>query len=91
MKFGEGTAIPAIWATPLRFIRIVFSTGTSSIDTIGMYGAYTAANLDGGSSSIMVYNNEIVNKCASLYGSRRMPTAFIVKSLKVEENVWRSI
>ena len=63
------------------------ATYEDCIDVMLEYGAYTAANLDGGSSSIMVYNNEIVNKCASLYGSRRMPTAFIVKSLKVEENV----
>ncbi|MBP3284700.1 MAG: phosphodiester glycosidase family protein [Clostridia bacterium] len=42
------------------------------------YGAYNAANLDGGSSSIMVYQDEIINTCASLYGSRRMPAAFIV-------------
>ena len=37
-----------------------------------------AANLDGGSSSMLVYNGEVQNVCASLYGSRPLPTAFIV-------------
>ena len=42
------------------------------------YGAVNAANLDGGSSSMMMYNGEILNVSASLYGSRRLPDAIIV-------------
>ncbi len=43
------------------------------------YGAVNAANLDGGSSTTMVYNGDIINSCVSLYGPRYIPTAFIVK------------
>ena len=37
-----------------------------------------AGNLDGGSSSVMVYDGEIINNCASVTGPRNIPTAFIV-------------
>ena len=33
---------------------------------------------DGGSSSVMVYDGEIINHCASVTGPRRIPTGFIV-------------
>ncbi len=42
------------------------------------YGAVNAANLDGGSSSMMMYNGEILNVSSSLYGSRRLPDAIVV-------------
>lgn len=42
------------------------------------YGAVNAGNLDGGSSTVMVYGDEIINNCASVTGPRRIPTAFIV-------------
>ena len=43
------------------------------------YGAVNAANLDGGSSTLMIYEGKEVNYCASLYGSRDLPTAFLVR------------
>jgi exopolysaccharide biosynthesis protein len=43
------------------------------------HGAVNAANLDGGSSTTMVYNGEIINNCVSFTGPRYIPTAFIVK------------
>lgn len=43
------------------------------------FGAVNAANLDGGSSTLMIYQGEHVNHCATLYGSRDMPTSFIVR------------
>ncbi len=43
------------------------------------YGAINAANLDGGSSSVMVYNGEIVNNVVSLNGDRNVPTAWLVQ------------
>lgn len=43
------------------------------------FGAVNAANLDGGSSSVMYYEGELLNSCASLYGPREMPTCFVVK------------
>ncbi|WP_371263458.1 phosphodiester glycosidase family protein [Paenibacillus sp. 1_12] len=41
-------------------------------------GAVTAANLDGGSSTVLVHNNEIVNRPSSEYGERFLPTAWLV-------------
>ena len=49
------------------------------IDVMMQFGAVNAANLDGGSSSKMWYEGEFVNDGVALTGSRRLPTAFIVK------------
>lgn len=43
------------------------------------YGAVNAANLDGGSSTLMIYEGKHMNYCAGLYGSRDLPTAFLVR------------
>ncbi|WP_182187750.1 phosphodiester glycosidase family protein [Pectinatus frisingensis] len=48
-------------------------------DILYEQGAYTAANLDGGSSSTLYLNGEVVNKPADLLGERMIPTAFIIK------------
>jgi exopolysaccharide biosynthesis protein len=59
-----------------------YSIGASLRDLSNiMYeqGAYIAANLDGGSSSTLFLNGEVVNKPADLLGERMIPTAFIVK------------
>ena len=42
------------------------------------YGAVNAANLDGGSSTEMIYDNQIVNSLWNIYGERYIPTSFIV-------------
>ena len=58
------------------------SLGASMADLIDImmeFGAVNAANLDGGSSSKMYYQGEFVNDGVALTGSRRLPTAFIVK------------
>jgi len=49
------------------------------VDVMMQFGAVNACNLDGGSSSLMYYEGQIINICASLYGPRKMPTSFIVK------------
>ena len=49
------------------------------IEIMYEFGAVNAANLDGGSSTLMVYDNEILNSSASLYGPRQIPTAFLVR------------
>ena len=54
------------------------ATYKDCIDVMLEYGAINAGNLDGGSSSMLVYEGEVQNVCASLYGSRPMPTAFVV-------------
>lgn len=43
------------------------------------YGAVAAANLDGGSSSVMYYDGAIINSVVSMNGDRAVPTAWLVK------------
>lgn len=62
--------------------RQTTSLGASYEDCIQImldYQAVVAANLDGGSSSVMVYNDKIINNIVSMYGDRSVPTAWIVK------------
>lgn len=54
------------------------ATYEDCINILEEYGAVNAANLDGGSSTVMYYNGEIINVCASVYGPRNLPTAFVV-------------
>ena len=42
------------------------------------YGAVNACNLDGGSSSLMWFEGEYINNCASVIGIRPVPTTFLV-------------
>lgn len=42
------------------------------------YGAVNAANLDGGSSSELIYNGKVINKLWNIFGERYLPTAFVV-------------
>lgn len=42
------------------------------------YKAVNAVNLDGGSSSEMVYNGKTINKLWNIFGERYIPTAFVV-------------
>ena len=86
-----GKATPAIGQRADGAILIVTidgrqptSVGASYEDLIEImmnYGAINAANLDGGSSTYMVQNEEnannpkIITQTASLYGPRRMATA----------------
>ena len=61
--------------------RSINTLGATMEDVVNImldYGAVNAGNLDGGSSSVMVYENEIINNCASVTGPRRIPTGFIV-------------
>ncbi|MBD0381675.1 phosphodiester glycosidase family protein [Paenibacillus sp. WST5] len=57
-------------------------------------GVINAGFLDGGASSEMVYNNELITKPSSRYGERRLPSAFLVfdhpEEVKVE-NVWKGL
>ncbi len=54
------------------------ATYEDCIDILEEYGAVNAANLDGGSSTVMYYNGEVINVSASVYGPRKLPTAFVV-------------
>ncbi len=62
--------------------RQATSLGASYNDLIRVmleYGAVNAANLDGGSSSVMYHEGELINSNASVIGLRKMPTAILVR------------
>ena len=62
--------------------RQVNSPGASLADLVEImarYGAVNACNLDGGSSSNIYYKGEILNDGVAITGSRRIPTAFVVR------------
>ena len=67
-----------------RSINTLGATMENVVDVMLQYGAVNAGNLDGGSSSVMVYGGEIINNCASVTGPRYIPTGFIV--LPEDEN-----
>ena len=61
--------------------RQASSLGATYADMISVlleFGAVNAANLDGGSSSMLYYKGEYLNKGVILTGSRKLPTAFVV-------------
>ncbi len=63
------------------------SLGASYADIIEImleYGAVNAANLDGGTSSSMVYEGEVITNVCSLYGERPLPTCFVVRRVEDE-------
>ena len=62
--------------------RQVTSLGATFEDLISIfldYGAVNAANLDGGSSSKIIYEGEALNDNASVIGTRPLPTSFLVR------------
>ena len=62
--------------------RQASSLGATYSDLISImleYGAINAINMDGGSSSLMYYKGGYLNSGVVLTGSRKMPTAFIVR------------
>lgn len=42
------------------------------------YGAYNAANLDGGSSTTLVYQGKTINNPSDIIGERSIPSAFLI-------------
>lgn len=61
--------------------RQVISLGATYYDLAEVmmsFGAVNAVNLDGGSSSLMWFEDDYVNNCASVVGIRDIPTAFVV-------------
>ena len=61
-----------------RSINTLGATMENVCDIMLRYGAINAGNLDGGSSSVMVYDGQIINNCASVTGPRYIPTGFVV-------------
>jgi exopolysaccharide biosynthesis protein len=62
-----------------RQVGSIGATLKDAQDIMLRYGAYNAANLDGGASTTLVYDNKIQNKPCSVYGPRYVPSAFIIK------------
>ena len=61
--------------------RQVISMGATMQDLVDImmdFGAVNACNLDGGSSTLMWYDGDYVNNCASVIGIRPVPTAILV-------------
>ncbi len=54
------------------------ATNDDICNLLASYGAVNAANLDGGSSSLMVYNGETLNQSAYIFGERKLPNVFLV-------------
>ncbi|NLM22116.1 MAG: phosphodiester glycosidase family protein [Peptococcaceae bacterium] len=48
------------------------------MDVFMKYHAIIAVNLDGGSSTTMVFRDKIINKVCGFFGERYIPTAFVV-------------
>lgn len=62
--------------------RQIDSPGASILDVQNILygaGAWTAANLDGGSSTTMYYDGKVINHPCDPLGERKVSTAFIVK------------
>jgi exopolysaccharide biosynthesis protein len=62
--------------------RQIDSPGATLLDVQNILydaGAWTAANLDGGSSATMYYNGKVINRPCDPLGERSVSTAFIVK------------
>jgi exopolysaccharide biosynthesis protein len=45
------------------------------------FDAINACNLDGGSSTMMIYNGDLLIRSASIYGPRQLATSFLVRDL----------
>lgn len=62
-----------------RQARSLGATYADLADVMLQYGAVNACNLDGGSSSMLWFEDGYVNNCASVIGIRPIPTAFLVQ------------
>lgn len=74
---ADGTVILASFDG--RQANSLGATMSDIIDVLLKYGAVNGANLDGGSSCVMYYKGEYINKQSSFYGPRNIPTSILVK------------
>lgn len=61
-----------------RSINTLGASMSDIVDIMLSYGAVNCANLDGGGSSLMIYEGEIINTCSSVTGPRPVPNGFVV-------------
>ena len=69
--------------------RQVISMGARYLDLVDIfleYGAVNACNLDGGSSTLMWFQGDYINNCASVVGIRPVPTTFLVLKEGANQN-----
>ena len=63
-----------------RQVHSIGATYSDMIDILLDYGAVNACNMDGGSSTVMYYQDHYVNSCSADYGQPRpLPNAFLYK------------
>jgi len=62
-----------------RQITSLGATLDDLVEIMTEYGAVNATNLDGGSSSLMVYEGEVINQSSYIFGERVLSTGIIVK------------
>lgn len=60
-----------------RTIKSIGATLKDVQDVMLQYGAYTASNLDGGSSTTMYLDRKVINQPTDALGERAIPTTFI--------------
>ncbi|MBZ9686696.1 phosphodiester glycosidase family protein [Clostridium estertheticum] len=65
-----------------RQINSLGATLKEAQDILYKYGAYNATNLDGGSSSTLFYNNEVINNPCDSLGERTVPSIIYVTGEK---------
>ena len=61
-----------------RQISSLGATCDDAAEIMLKYGAVNAGNMDGGASSVMIYNGEQITLSSSLNGSRAVPDAWLV-------------
>ena len=65
-----------------RQIRSLGATLREAQDVLYDHGAYNAANLDGGSSSTLFYDDEVINNPCDSLGERSVPSIIYVENRK---------
>ena len=75
---GACGLLPLLLVIDGRQPQSLGATYQDCIQVMQEWGAVNAANLDGGSSSMLYYEGELISVCSSLYGPRRIPTAILV-------------
>lgn len=73
---GSGTIIMLV--VDGRSFKSQGATYKDLQDIMFQYGAYNAVNLDGGSSTTMYYDGDVINNPGNLMGERYVPTSFVV-------------
>jgi exopolysaccharide biosynthesis protein len=62
-----------------RQVSSLGATIKDAAEVMKQYGAYNATNLDGGSSSTMYYEDEVINNPCDPLGERSVPSIVYVK------------